>query len=834
MALITVMQFLYSRVMWRWFRKDFDKQMGGADSIDELLVKFELMINQSSEFSWALNKNFMCTYVSPSVKKVLGYTAKEFEEIPWEAFISREVIEIFNEAIQLQPSEKSGLEQKRWDGQFNHKNGHAIWLETLIKPITDGQGNFDGFMGISRDITARKELEINCSENHRTFKLLEEIDNVIAKGASFPEVMKKIADAFKEVSHASNIALFQYHKYVNLLECIHYQFNEHTKSYIRNIAGVDYKGIYPVMKKGTCYYDALMHGVSCYKTGKNEILSSFKSWQGFDYLTELIEPMIREQAVKQLGIVPIYTKGDPVGLLLFSTNEILTAQCRQRIDLFTHQVSLTLFKLNYEHALRESEEKFRNLADLSPAAISIHSASSYLYLNHSWEKLTGYSIAEGLRITPVDIAHPDVREEIQERSEKRLRGEKVPSRYELKIQTKSNTTKWVDVSFTLIEFEGINATLAIANDITKLKRTREKLKESERHFRELAELSPAAIVIFSKDKFYYVNQAWERMSGYSKEEALKFGILELLHPDMHEIILTRFNQRNAGEEVPDRYDVKVITKSGKVKWIDISITMINYEGKDLRLAVASDVTEQRKTEQMLKELNATKDKFFSIIAHDLKNPFNILLNAAQIFSQNFEDMTREERQMLLEQFHYTAQKTYDLVENLLVWARSQLKHIKVSQQKINIQQLVVESMELLRESATKKDIKLVSHIVDEQAVFADRNMILFVLRNLLSNAIKFTPQGGVVSITAKKQVEHHREWLEVAVTDTGVGIPQNKLEKLFRIDEAYSTPGTECEEGTGLGLILCNEFVKINGGRIQAESNLGEGSCFRFVLPSGE
>jgi len=255
-----------------------------------------------------------------------------------------------------------------------------------------------------------------------------------------------------------------------------------------------------------------------------------------------------------------------------------------------------------------------------------------------------------------------------------------------------------------------------------------------------------------------------------------------------------------------------------------TIFIQNEELKELNTNLEKKV-EQRTQE--LKELNATKDKFFSIIAHDLKNPFNTLMGFTELLLENLSDYNEEKLKEFIGILHDTSRHSYALLENLLEWSRSQTGRLEMAPEKIRLHSIFNENIDLLSNNASKKHIQLTNSIDPDAEAFADSNMISTVIRNLISNAIKYTKKNG--SITGSSKIAG--DTIEISVTDNGIGIAPENIEKLFKIDVNYSTKGTAEETGTGLGLILCREFVNKNGGKIWVESEYGKGSCFQFTLP---
>ncbi|MDY0092087.1 MAG: hybrid sensor histidine kinase/response regulator [Candidatus Vecturithrix sp.] len=230
----------------------------------------------------------------------------------------------------------------------------------------------------------------------------------------------------------------------------------------------------------------------------------------------------------------------------------------------------------------------------------------------------------------------------------------------------------------------------------------------------------------------------------------------------------------------------------------------------------------------LAELNASKDKFFSIISHDLRSPFNALLGFTQILSENLERYTLTEIQQKVTYIRTAAERLYALLENLLTWSRIQRGAIEYIPEPIDLAEIAEDNVTLFAPNAEQKQIHLHNTIQAQTFVYADYSMINTVIRNLTSNALKFTSPGDQVRLSATVADQQ----VEVAVSDTGVGIPADILPTLLRIDTHHTQVGTAGEKGTGLGLVLCKELIEKNGGQLWVESEIGKGSTFKFTLPS--
>lgn len=252
-----------------------------------------------------------------------------------------------------------------------------------------------------------------------------------------------------------------------------------------------------------------------------------------------------------------------------------------------------------------------------------------------------------------------------------------------------------------------------------------------------------------------------------------------------------------------------------------------FNQEEVLARLNAHLTIKRQREQ-LDHLNATKDRLFSVIGHDLRGPFMGLLGALELLRDSADQMDSETTHELIDSLYGSAEKTYHLLENLLEWSRSQQRATEISPRTIPLRRLVQDTVEIFGASAQQKSVSLRVEIDPGIEVFADRDMVSTVIRNLVNNAIKFTGSEGGVTVRAQQE----GETVTVSVADTGVGMTEDQAEKLFRMSGGRSHKGTAGEPGSGLGLLLAQDYVTRNGGTISATSVPGEGSTFAFTLPA--
>ena len=266
----------------------------------------------------------------------------------------------------------------------------------------------------------------------------------------------------------------------------------------------------------------------------------------------------------------------------------------------------------------------------------------------------------------------------------------------------------------------------------------------------------------------------------------------------------------------------IATQNEKIKEWEAELLLAKKE----LVFQAESILANKELKQSL-QLNSDKDLFISILAHDLRGPFNALLGLSELLSENIRQYNIDEIENLVNQIKNSAQNTYILLEDILMWVRTQTGKIPFEPQKLSFADICKDILEILQPSANTKNITINYSAIDEINVFADKDMLKTVLRNLISNAIKFTNKNGAININS---VENSGN-VTISVSDNGIGISQDNLAKLFDISKVLTTKGTAEETGTGLGLLLCKEFVEKHGGKIWVESEYGKGSDFKFTMP---
>ena len=313
---------------------------------------------------------------------------------------------------------------------------------------------------------------------------------------------------------------------------------------------------------------------------------------------------------------------------------------------------------------------------------------------------------------------------------------------------------------------------------------------------------------------------------------------EINFPD-NVIIQFKETYEKFGEKIKVREFDHYFTDNHHIFWYNTKISpKINAVGKLTGLVVvARDITDRKESEKKLKqqkeeldELNTTKDRFFSILAHDLKNPFTNLYSLGDLLIKNYSELEEKDKYEGLQKMYKSSEFIYELLENLLTWSRSQRGKIEFNPSSFDLFKLIEVNLNLHKLSAESKGIMIINEVHENLQAYGDREMINTVVRNLINNAVKYSTKGGKITINAEENNGHYI----VSIKDQGVGISEEDLAKLFRLDDKYKSKGTAGETGTGLGLVICKEFIEKHGEKLGCESKLGQGSRFYFTLATGK
>jgi len=409
----------------------------------------------------------------------------------------------------------------------------------------------------------------------------------------------------------------------------------------------------------------------------------------------------------------------------------------------------------------------------------------------------------------------------------RQKAEELLKRQQMKVNppgTKADMLKLIhELQVHQIELELQNEELLAA---------RIKAELAEEKYANLYDFSPSGLISLSVEgEIQGLNFSAAKMLDKERSRLINAKLLYFISKETRPVFIQFFRRVCSG--ITSENCEVTLSVNGKPP-VMVSMDGVLCQKGTLCLLTMVDITKRKQAELLielknkeLSQLNAQKDKFFSIIAHDLKSPFSSILGFSQVLLDQVKDNNYQNIEQYATIIGQSSQKALDLLMNLMDWALSQTGKMEFRAEQFELAEVINEIMVLFDEIARQKSISITRVLPTNIPVCADKLMISTVLRNLISNAIKFTYPGGLITISA---IRDNQE-ITISVSDNGLGIAGERISTLFRIDEGFSTPGTSKEKGTGLGLILCKEFVDKHGGRIWVESEEGKGSIFSIALP---
>ena len=490
-----------------------------------------------------------------------------------------------------------------------------------------------------------------------------------------------------------------------------------------------------------------------------------------------------------------------------------------------------------EEALRESEEKHRILFMDSPDAYLIIIDGVIVDCNHAAEVMLH---GDRLRITgqTPDALSPEFQPDGRKSTESAL--QKINDA----LNTGTNSFEWlhrrfdgsefiVEVSIAAMMLQGKHALFIAWRDISARKQAEKLLHESDDRYQSIFQNNHSIMLLIDPDTgaINDANPAACKYYGWSLAEICKKHISEINTSSLSEVSA---EMQLAKEEKRNYFIFKHRLANGNVRNVEVYSNPIKFGHLTLLYSLVHDITERMRAENEIKrnhkkllELNAEKDKFFSIIAHDLIGPFNGFLGLTKLMAEEVPDLNQDEIQKIARNMRDTATNLFGLLENLLEWARLQRGITNFNPESFLLMPMISAIIPPAMDMANKKGIEIRYEIPGDLEIFADEYMLSSTIRNLASNAVKFTPRSGTITIAAK---QISGKYVEISIKDTGIGMKQEMVDNLFIFDVNTSRKGTENESSTGLGLIICKDFIEKHGGRLWVESEEGKGSTFYFTM----
>lgn len=482
-----------------------------------------------------------------------------------------------------------------------------------------------------------------------------------------------------------------------------------------------------------------------------------------------------------------------------------------------------------EQALLESEERYRLLSDVTMEGVVIHSNGLVRDVNSSLEKLLGYPKNELLGKNIINMAvHKDDVDLVRKNVVKEY-----AQPYTVRCVRKNGEIFHAELEARNFVTRGQSLRVAAIRDITRRKVAEEALMQSHERLKTVMDSLDALVYIIDMQTYEilfineYGRRTWGNIVGRKCWEVLQN---EMQGPcpfcTNHKII--------SSDNTPAGTHRWEFLNTSNGRWYECRDQAIYWtDGRLVRMEIATDITERKQTEEKIRKMNqelqkssAEKDKLFSIIAHDLKSPLSGVLSLSEMLAAEFESLSRDDMSYALREMNKSTRSLFTLLNDLLQWARMSQGSVDYSPAPCTLKDLIDTSLETALDAARQNNISLICRIPPDLMVAADQDMIRTVIRNIIYNALKFTHQGGQISVTARQD----QSWARIIIQDNGIGMNKDILSKIFTHDPFKRQTGTKGEKGTGLGLILCKEFIEKHGGEINVQSTPGKGTTVDFTL----
>ncbi len=497
---------------------------------------------------------------------------------------------------------------------------------------------------------------------------------------------------------------------------------------------------------------------------------------------------------------------------------------------------------------REVEKQiilFKSLVENANDGIAVESNSKIIFANPAFLNLFGIS-DNNLALNTNFLSFVTEKDKLKfSNFINDLLIKKIPSdRVEFLANRQDNYSFYAEGSLSSFQIENSDYLLMIVRDITEKKRSQEAIKDSEEKYRNITENIDDFLYtiekINNKLRPVFYTSSVEKVTGYTQADFLNDLRLfvKIVYPD--DFLQFKKNLQKLLKskiQLSGELEFRIINKHGNIVWVRNKINIVrNSSGEVIKIfGLVSDITLRKKAEEELQrttanlvKLNETKDRFISIISHDLRTPFSSILGFTELIL-NSKKLDEDETRQYIGYIRESSQSMLGLVNSLLDWTRLQTGRIQFEPERVCATEIINAAIKSVSGAAIKKNITVKSNLSEEIYIYADKNLILQVFNNLLSNAIKFTKENGKIEISAKRS-DNFKAY-EFSVKDNGLGIKEENLNKLFRVDTKFTSEGTAGEKGSGLGLSLVKEIIEKHNGKIWVESVYGSGSNFKFLLP---
>lgn len=501
--------------------------------------------------------------------------------------------------------------------------------------------------------------------------------------------------------------------------------------------------------------------------------------------------------------------------------------------------------INEQKAKEKEALLYHSLLNASNDGIALGTDGKIVFANQAFAEIFNFETQAVLTGKDIlDLVSGDDTLKVAEYFRLLERKKGAPSRFDFLGKKNDGTVFHSEISAGIFQLENKTHIVMIVRDVSERIRAQKAIRESEEKYRNITENIDDFLFTFERINHnlrpIFCTASVQKITGYIQTDFLSDGklFLKIIHPDDFLVFkpklmnLLKSRIQNSGE-----FEFRIINKHGNIVWVRTKLNLVRIGAGRIQkiFGLVSDITFRKRAEEELKKstknlikLNETKDRFISIVSHDLRTPFSSILGFTDLLI-NDNELTEDEKKQYFRYIQDSSKSMLALVNSLLDWTRLQTGRIKFEPQKIDVVQIINDATNSISGVSIQKEVEIINLIKDERLIFADKGLVYQVFINLISNAVKFTNKGGKIYISSAP-AEKPR-FLEFSVKDTGTGIKKENLDKLFSIESKFTSEGTEGEKGSGLGLSLVREIIEKHNGKVWVKSEFGQGSDFRFTLP---
>jgi len=865
---------------------------------EEVRERFKELFEYSLELIYVndLNGNFLDA--NDVTLSTLGYAREDIPKISFVDLLDQEnIMKAYKFTKEIR---KTGRQSQWSEYKIKAKDGDYIYIETYGIPLKK-DGKIYAILGIGKNVTDRKVSELKLKDSEEMFKAIykegpipaytwqklgndfilidfnkaaeeiskEHVKNFIGFKASviykdridllnyLRQCMEKKERISAEIKYKFELSdeekhISSYFGYVNPELIVEHaediterkkavvQLQESEEKYREMINNLDV-GFYQVSLDGIMLNHNLAHNeILEYDLSESLIGKKVTDfWQFPEQREKYVQEILENNYAKNF-ICPSLTKNGKKVVVQLNSH-LMRNKEGSPVGIEGTFIDITE-KYNLEQELIESEAKFRSIAEQSLLGICIIQDDLVKYINKQFADLIGYTIEEVKNWEPgwfVNIIHPDDRDWVLEQAKKKQLGTKdVRNYYQYRLINKSKKIIWLDNFSKKILFRGRFANLVTVVNITERKIAEQKLKESERKYRNIYENTPFSVVLInSQGVVVDANPTTEEMFGYKREDVIgkKFMNLSIIHPDYSSTIFELFKKFVKGEKM-HRIDIQIQKKNGTNFWANLQAALTNINENTYVQALLTDITAKKEAELLvnkeiskLKELEKIRKNLISRVSHELKTPLVSISGGSELLLNVYNDEFSSEALEILELIEKGGKRLKYLVDRLVDISKIDYGKFELEIKLEDISEIIRECCREISNLLRNRKINLNLSIPDSIFIKLDRIRIEQVITNLLSNAIKNSPPNGEVNVILKQA----DDWIELIVKDTGIGFTKEEMDSLFTRFGKIERYGEGFEyldiQGSGLGLFIVKEIVNLHKGEIEVFSE-GRNKGAKFIV----